>query len=155
MNSCSLFQVESEAISDGDSLPSEREGKTIETKGIRTGPDRPRVRRPPPYPKSCPSEANPSYPCAKERKREKQAKKIFLKERLSKVGDFDESKVDAIFDMLIANGQLTLPPCKRPAKIEKVDDSNYLLSVPQVVGHTLRQSFLLLSWCKKASGQRH
>lgn len=125
MNSCSLFQVESEAISDGDSLPSEREGKTIETKGIRTGPDRPRVRRPPPYPKSCPSEANPSYPCAKERKREKQAKKIFLKERLSKVGDFDESKVDAIFDMLIANGQLTLPPCKRPAEIDKVDDSNY------------------------------
>ena len=27
----------------------------------------------------------------------KQAKKISLKERLSKVGDFDESKVDAIF----------------------------------------------------------
>ena len=62
----------------------------------------------------------------------------------TKVGDFDESKVYAIFDMLIANGQLTLPPCKRPAKIEKVYDSNYLLSVPQVVGHTLRQSFLFL-----------
>ena len=38
----------------------------------------------------------------------KQAKKISLKERLSKVGDFDESKVYAIFGMLIANGQLTL-----------------------------------------------
>lgn len=36
----------------------------------------------------------------------KEAKKISLKERLSKVGDFDESKVDAIFDfdMLIAKG---------------------------------------------------
>lgn len=85
----------------------------------------------------------------------KRSRQIYLKERLSKVGDFDESKVYAIFDMLIANGQLTLPPCKRPAKIDKVDDSNYLLSVPQVVGHTLRQSFLFKSWCKKASGQRH
>lgn len=46
-----------------------------------------------------------------------------LKERLSQVGDFDESQVDAIFDILIVNGQLTLPPCKRPAEIEKVDDS--------------------------------
>lgn len=136
MNSCSLFQVESEAISDGDSLPSEREGKTIETKGIRTGPDRPRVRRPPPYPKSCPSEANPSYPCAKERKREKQAKKIFLKERLSKVGDFDESKVDAIFDMLIANGQLTLPPCKRPDPPRSIK-----LKIPTTVGPTGRGTY--------------
>jgi hypothetical protein len=54
----------------------------------------------------------------------KRRRQIYLKERLSKVGDFDESKVYAIFDMLIANGQLTLPPCKRPAK--KVDDSNYV-----------------------------
>lgn len=59
----------------------------------------------------------------------KQANKMDLKERLSKVGDFDESKVDAIFDMLIANGQLTLPPCKRPAEIDKVDDSNYCQSL--------------------------
>lgn len=55
----------------------------------------------------------------------KRSRQIYLKERLSKVGDFDESKVYAIFDMLIANGQLTLPPCKRPAEIDKVDDSNY------------------------------
>ena len=55
----------------------------------------------------------------------KRSRQIYLKERLSKVGDFDESKVYAIFDMLIANGQLTLPPCKRPAEIDQVDDSNY------------------------------
>lgn len=41
--------------------------------------------------------------------------------------------------MLIANGQLTLPPCKRPAEIDKVDDSK---PVSEVVGHTLRQSFV-------------
>lgn len=34
----------------------------------------------------------------------KEAQTISLKERLSKVEDFDESKVDAIFDMLIAKG---------------------------------------------------
>ena len=36
--------------------------------------------------------------------KKKEANKISLKERLSKVEDFDESKVDAIFDMLIAKG---------------------------------------------------
>jgi hypothetical protein len=34
----------------------------------------------------------------------KEANKISLKERLSKVEDFLESKVDTIFDMLIAKG---------------------------------------------------
>lgn len=31
-----------------------------------------------------------------------QAKKMYLKERLSKVGDLDESKVDALFDIYLA-----------------------------------------------------
>lgn len=80
----------------------------------------------------------------------KQAKKISFKERLYKVGYFDESKVDAIFDMLIANGQLTLPPCKRPEKIEK-------WMIPTTAGTTGRGTYThtFKSWCKKASGQRH
>lgn len=52
-------------------------------------------------------------------------KKSKERSKISKVGDFYESKVNAIVDILIANGQRTLPPCKRPTEINKVDDSNY------------------------------